>query len=283
MTDYLFITGMSGAGRSSAAAVLEDLGWFVIDNIPVALISKVVDLASRNDDANRVAFVIGRFGGETPEDVANEIRALRQHGDNARVLFLESTDEALITRFESTRRRHPVSDESVGTAIARERKLLLVLRDLSDIVLDTSNLNIHDLKRRLTELFSVNTVAGRLTITVVSFGFSYGTPRDVDLLFDCRFLPNPHWITELRPHTGLEEPVRDYVLGQPDTQEFLTKLTSLFSFLVPAYENEGKSYLTVALGCTGGRHRSVVLAEELSRYFGKIGLQPKVVHRDVEK
>ncbi len=283
MTDYLFITGMSGAGRSSAAAVLEDLGWFVIDNMPSSLISKVADLANRNSEATKVAFVIGRFGAETPDDVANEILTLRQHGDNARVLFLESTDEALINRFESTRRRHPVVDESVAAAIARERKMLMVLRDLSDVVLDTSSLNIHDLKRRITELFAITTTAARLTVTVVSFGFSYGTPRDVDLLFDCRFLPNPHWIPELRPHTGLEDPVRDFVLGQDDTKEFLDKMMALFGFLIPAYEHEGKSYLTVALGCTGGRHRSVVLAEELSRYFSKLGLQPKTVHRDVDK
>lgn len=281
MTDYLFITGMSGAGRSSAAAVLEDLGWFVIDNMPSALISKVADLAGRNSGAHKVAFIIGRFGSETPQDVANEITMLRQHGDNAQVLFLEATDEALINRFESTRRRHPVSDESVSTAIAMERNLLLALRELSNIVLDTSNLNIHDLKRRLTELFSTSFIAAKLTITVVSFGFSYGTPRDVDLLFDCRFLPNPHWIPELRAHTGLESPVRDFVLGQSDTKEFLEKLTALFGFLIPAYEHEGKSYLTVALGCTGGKHRSVVLAEELSSYFSKMGLQPKTVHRDV--
>lgn len=283
MTDYLFITGMSGAGRSSAAAVLEDLGWFVIDNMPVALISKVADLADRNKDADRVAFVIGRFGAETPEDVASEIQGLRQNGASARVLFLEATDEALITRFESTRRRHPLFEEAIGDAIASERRTLLVLRDLADVVLDTSNLNVHEFKRRLGELFSSTATKTQLTVTVVSFGFSYGTPRDVDLLFDCRFLPNPHWIPELRPHTGLEEPVRDYVLGQSDTQLFIHKLTELLDFLVPAYAHEGKSYLTVAVGCTGGRHRSVVLAEELSKYFADKGLEPKTVHRDVER
>ena len=157
------------------------------------------------------------------------------------------------------------------------------LRDLADVTIDTSRLNIHELRRRLTELFAGSGSSEKLLVTVVSFGFSYGTPRDVDLLFDCRFLPNPHWIPELRPHTGLEQPVRDYVLGKEDTKAFLAKLTDLFDFLVPAYENEGKSYLTVAIGCTGGRHRSVVLAEELASYFRTKGLEPRTMHRDVDR
>ncbi|MDA8397769.1 MAG: RNase adapter RapZ [Actinomycetota bacterium] len=283
MTDYLFITGLSGAGRSSAAAVLEDLGWFVIDNMPVALIPKVAELADMNRDADRVAFVIGRFGTETPEDVAREIGSLRGLWPSTRVLFLEATDEVIVNRFESTRRRHPLSDEAVSEAISRERVLMQALRDLADVTIDTSRLNIHELRRRLTELFAGSGSNDKLLVTVVSFGFSYGTPRDVDLLFDCRFLPNPHWIPELRPHTGLEQPVRDYVLGKEDTKAFLAKLTDLFDFLVPAYENEGKSYLTVAIGCTGGRHRSVVLAEELASYFRGKGLEPRTMHRDVER
>ncbi|MDA8386251.1 MAG: RNase adapter RapZ [Actinomycetota bacterium] len=283
MTDYLFITGLSGAGRSSAAAVLEDLGWFVIDNMPVALIPKVAELADMNRDADRVAFVIGRFGTETPEDVAREISSLRGLWPSTRVLFLEATDEVIVNRFESTRRRHPLSDEAVSEAISRERVLMQALRDLADVTIDTSRLNIHELRRRLTELFAGSGSNDKLLVTVVSFGFSYGTPRDVDLLFDCRFLPNPHWIPELRPHTGLEQPVRDYVLGKEDTKAFLAKLTDLFDFLVPAYENEGKSYLTVAIGCTGGRHRSVVLAEELASYFRGKGLEPRTMHRDVER
>ena len=283
MTDYLFITGLSGAGRSSAAAVLEDLGWFVIDNMPVALIPKVAELADMNRDADRVAFVIGRFGTETPEDVAREISSLRGLWPSTRVLFLEATDEVIVNRFESTRRRHPLSDEAVSEAISRERVLMQALRDLADVTIDTSRLNIHELRRRLTELFAGSGSNDKLLVTVVSFGFSYGTPRDVDLLFDCRVLPNPHWIPELRPHTGLEQPVRDYVLGKEDTKAFLAKLTDLFDFLVPAYENEGKSYLTVAIGCTGGRHRSVVLAEELASYFRGKGLEPRTMHRDVER
>ena len=283
MTDYLFITGMSGAGRSSAAAVLEDLGWFVIDNMPVALIPKVADLADMNKDADRVVFVIGRFGTETPDDVATEIEALRSKATSARVLFLEATDEALISRFESTRRRHPLLDEAVGDAIARERSMLRVLRDLADVIVDTSAFNIHEFRRRLSELFATSVAQDKLIVTVVSFGFSYGAPRDVDLLFDCRFLPNPHWIPELRSHTGLEEPVREYVMAQSDTRLFIQKLTDLFDFLVPAYEHEGKSYLTVAVGCTGGKHRSVVLAEELSKYFAEKGLEPRTMHRDVAR
>ncbi len=283
VTDYLFITGLSGAGRSSAAAALEDLGWFVIDNIPISLIPKVAELADMNRDADRVAFVLGRSGAETPEDAAREINALRDAWPRTRVLFLEATDEVIVTRFESTRRRHPLSDDAVSEAIARERVIMQPLRDLADVTIDTSRLNIHDLRRRMNELFAGGGSDEKLLVTVVSFGFSYGTPRDVDLLFDCRFLPNPHWIPELRPHTGLEQPVRDYVLSKEDTKAFLAKLTDLFDFLVPAYENEGKSYLTVAIGCTGGRHRSVVLAEELATYFRAKGLEPRTMHRDVDR
>ena len=283
VTDYLFITGLSGAGRSSAAAALEDLGWFVIDNIPISLIPKVAELADMNRDADRVAFVIGRSGAETPEDAAREINALRDAWPRTRVLFLEATDEVIVTRFESTRRRHPLSDDAVSEAIARERVIMQPLRDLADVTIDTSRLNIHELRRRMNELFAGVGSDEKLLVTVVSFGFSYGTPRDVDLLFDCRFLPNPHWIPELRPHTGLEQPVRDYVLAKEDTKAFLAKLTDLFDFLVPAYENEGKSYLTVAIGCTGGRHRSVVLAEELAAYFRAKGLEPRTMHRDVDR
>ena len=283
MTEYLFIVGMSGAGRSSGAAALEDLGWFVIDNMPVSLISKVSELADRNNNAEKVVFVVGRYGHETIDGVRSEIEHLRYLGAKVRVLFLEATDEALITRFESTRRRHPLGDEGVAASIDKERKLLMPLREIADIIIDTSALNIHELRRRLSELFSGVGESTALTLTVVSFGFSYGTPRDVDLLFDCRFLPNPHWIPELRPHTGLEDPVKNYVMDQPDTIEFLEKLRSLFDFLLPAYEKEGKSYLTVAVGCTGGRHRSVVVANQLAEYFSSRSISPRVIHRDVDR
>ncbi|MDA8197363.1 MAG: RNase adapter RapZ [Actinomycetota bacterium] len=283
MTEYLFIVGMSGAGRSSGAAALEDLGWFVIDNMPVSLISKVSELADRNNNAEKVVFVIGRYGHETIDGVRAEIEHLRYLGAKVRVLFLEATDEALITRFESTRRRHPLGEEGVAASIVKERQLLMPLREIADIIIDTSSLNIHELRRRLSELFTGASESRSLTLTVVSFGFSYGTPRDVDLLFDCRFLPNPHWIAELRPHTGLEDPVKDYVMEQPDTIEFLERLRSLFDFLLPAYEKEGKSYLTVAVGCTGGRHRSVVVANQLAEYFGSRSIAPRVIHRDVDR
>ncbi|MDA8027249.1 MAG: RNase adapter RapZ [Actinomycetota bacterium] len=283
MTEYLFIVGMSGAGRSSGAAALEDLGWFVIDNMPVSLISKVSELADRNSNAEKVVFVVGRYGYEAIDGVRAEIEHLRYLGANVRVLFLEATDEALITRFESTRRRHPLGDEGVAVSIDKERKLLMPLREIADIIVDTSSLNIHELRRRISELFSGAGESTALTITVVSFGFSYGTPRDVDLLFDCRFLPNPHWIPELRPHTGLEDPVKNYVMEQPDTIEFLEKLRSLFDFLLPAYEKEGKSYLTIAVGCTGGRHRSVVVANQLAQYFSDRSISPRVIHRDVDR
>ena len=283
MTDYLFITGMSGAGLSTVAAALEDLGWFVIDNMPVSLVPKVAELADTNRDADRVAFVIGRFHTETPEEVASQIADLRSTWPNTRVLYLEATDESIINRFESTRRRHPLDDGTVAEAIARERRMLEAVREVADIVVDTSAYNIHELRRRVSELFATAGEKGRMVISVVSFGFSFGTPRDVDMVLDCRFLPNPHWVPELRAHTGLEKPVRDYVLAQETTKIFIDKLHDLFDFLVPAYESEGKTYLTLAIGCTGGRHRSVVLAEEIASFLASKGLEPRTLHRDIDR
>ncbi|MDQ1445653.1 MAG: RNase adapter protein RapZ [Acidimicrobiaceae bacterium] len=284
VSEFLIITGMSGAGRSTAADTFEDGGWFVIDNMPPALIGKVADLVTRPaSDMERVALVAGRGGPDYVDDLTTEIAALRVAGHDVRILFLDAPDDVLVRRFEGTRRRHPLVAESVAQGIKRERELLEPIKSQADVVVDTGDLNVHQLRGRLIDLFERNDPNVGMQTTVVSFGYKYGIPLDVDLVFDCRFLPNPHWIDELRPLTGLDEPVREYVLAQPDTQDFLAKLDDLLGLLLPAYLKEGKAYLTVAVGCTGGRHRSVVLAEELAHVVEGHGFKPTLLHRDVQR
>jgi UPF0042 nucleotide-binding protein len=284
MAEYLIVAGMSGAGRSTAAATLEDLGWFVIDNLPPALIGKISELASEpGSDLDRFCFVVGRGGADSVNELSPAITALRASGARVRVLFLDAADEVLVRRFEGTRRRHPVEAEGVLEAIVSERTLLQSIRDDSDVVLDTTDLNVHELRARLVELFAGSEAESGMSTAVVSFGYKHGLPLDVDLVLDCRFLPNPHWVEGLREHTGLDDDVREYVLGRPEAQEFLERLDSLFGFLLPAYAREGKSYLSVAIGCTGGRHRSVAIAEELARRFRQHGVDPTVHHRDIDR
>jgi UPF0042 nucleotide-binding protein len=282
MSEYLVVTGMSGAGRSTAAATLEDLGWFVIDNMPSALISKVSELVDgAGSEMERVAFVVGRGGGDL-DDVLPAVDALIGR-NRVRILFLDAADDVLIRRFEGTRRRHPQAARGVVDSIADERALLSGLRDRADLVIDTGELNTNQLRSRLLEVFGDEETGSTMQTSVVSFGFKHGVPLDVDLMFDCRFLPNPYWDETLRSHSGLEPQVRAYVLDRPETLHFLDKLEDLLTMLIPAYIKEGKSYLTVAMGCTGGRHRSVVLAEELSRRLDGRGLPTTVFHRDVDR
>ncbi len=283
MSEYLVVTGMSGAGRSTAGATLEDLGWFVIDNMPSALISKVSELVDgTGSELERVAFVVGRGGGDL-DDVLPAVDALEAGRNRVRILFLDAADDVLIRRFEGTRRRHPQAARGVVDSIADERQLLSGLRDRADLVIDTGDLNTNQLRTRLMEVFGEEEPGSTMQTSIVSFGFKHGIPRDVDLLFDCRFLPNPYWDEALRSHSGLEPEVRAFVLERPETTEFLDKLDDLLTMLIPAYIREGKSYLTVAMGCTGGRHRSVVLAEELARRLDGRGLPTTVFHRDVER
>ena len=284
MAEYLIVGGLSGAGRSSAAATLEDLGWFVIDNLPAPLIGKVAELASHpGSELERFCFVVGRGGAESVVDLAPTVGALRSTGARVRVLFLDAADEVLVRRYEGTRRRHPLEAEGVLEAIRAERSLLGPLRDEADVVVDTSDTNVHELKARLVELFGSREAPGGMTTAVVSFGFKHGLPLDVDLVLDCRFLPNPHWVEHLRPQTGLDPEVRDYVLERPEAEEFLERLDDLLAFLLPAYAREGKAYLSIAVGCTGGRHRSVAVAEELARRIRLRGFDPNVFHRDVRR
>ena len=283
MSEYLVVTGMSGAGRSTAAATLEDLGWFVIDNMPSALIAKVSELVDgAGSEMERVAFVVGRGGGDL-DDVLPAVDALIAGRNRVRILFLDAPDDVLIRRFEGTRRRHPQAARGVVDSIADERELLSGLRDRADLVVDTGELNTNQLRTRLLEVFGNEESGGAMQTSVVSFGFKHGVPLDVDLMFDCRFLPNPYWDEALRSLSGLDPDVRAYVLDRPETRQFLDQLDGLLATLVPAYMKEGKSYLTVAMGCTGGRHRSVVLAEELSRRLESHGLPTTVFHRDVDR
>lgn len=283
MAEYLIITGLSGAGRSQAGATLEDLGWFVIDNMPTALITKVAELVAQpSSETTRVALVVGRDAGQVGKLEA-AIRQLRETGDRVRLLFLEASDEVLVRRFEGTRRRHPLGQEAVTAAIALERGRMAHLREAADIVIDTSELNVNQLRERLIDLFTGAESEIATQISVMSFGFKHGVPIDADNVFDCRFLPNPHWVEHLRPLTGLDDEVRRYVLDQPAAKEFLARLEELLVFLLPAYVHEGKSYLTIALGCTGGRHRSVALAEEVGKRIRSHDFDAIVYHRDVNR
>jgi RNase adapter protein RapZ len=284
MTEFLLITGLSGAGRSNAANTFEDLGWFVIDNLPPALIGKVAELVrAPGSTTERVALVVGSGPLlEYLDELPNSLEALRSTGSRVRILFLEASDEVLIRRYENTRRPHPLAAERVSEAIDLERQALDEVKAQADVVLDTTDLNVHQLRDRLLEIFA-HDAEHDLQTNVVSFGFKYGVPLDVDMVFDCRFLPNPHWVDELRPQTGLDDPVRDYVLDQPETAEFLGKVDDLLGLLLPAFVKEGKSYLSIAVGCTGGRHRSVVIADELAKLLAKRGFEPTVQHRDINR
>jgi UPF0042 nucleotide-binding protein len=282
VAQFVVVTGLSGAGRSQAGAALEDLGWYVMDNIPTALITKVVDLVSgTGPEAQRVALVVGRDAGQLG-DLQAAIGQLRASGEAVKVLFLDASDEVLVRRFEGTRRRHPLGQEGVLEAIFDERQRLEAIKEMADVVVDTSELNVNQLRERLADLFGGDE-ATAMQILVMSFGFKHGVPIDVDNVLDVRFLPNPYWVEEMRPLTGLDEPVRRYVLGQPEAKEFLERADYLLKFLVPAYVKEGKSYLTIAIGCTGGRHRSVVLVEEIADRLRKMGYNPSTIHRDVER
>jgi len=301
MSRFVVVAGMSGAGRSTAAAAMEDLGWFVIDNLPPELIATVAELAdrprtgSRSPEAapladgdrgvpsGRTALVVGRGGSDDPGDVIRQLDVLRTGGHQVRVLFLDAPDDVLVRRFEASRRRHPLPGRGMELSVADERRRLAELRDQADVVIDTGDLNVNQLRGRVIELFGSDARADRMHTSIVSFGFKYGVPLDPDMLLDCRFLPNPHWVEELRPQSGLEDPVRRYVLDRPETQEFVEKVDDLVRTLVPAYEREGKSYLTIALGCTGGRHRSVALAEELAGRLRSHGVTASVFHRDMDR
>jgi RNase adapter protein RapZ len=281
MADIVVITGLSGAGRTNAAADLEDQGWYVVDNLPTSLVRTIVDLASVPGSAiERLALVVGTSPQQA--DILDAIDGLRSGGHRVRIVYLETSTPELVKRYGSTRRRHPLAeDSSLLEAIARERELLEPVKAQADIVIDTTALTIHQLKARLTELFAEESTTAGMQTAIVSFGYKHGLPLDVDIVLDCRFLPNPFWDERLRHLTGLDPAVRDYVLDQPETEPFVERIEDLLVLLVPAFEKEGKSYLTIAFGCTGGQHRSVTVAEEVARRLVRRGVALRVQHRDL--
>jgi UPF0042 nucleotide-binding protein len=281
VAEIVLITGMSGAGRSAAADVLEDLGWYVVDNLPSTLVETIVELASMpGSGIERLALVSGRNYGMVLDTVAS----LRAAGHRVTVLFLDAQDADLVRRYDATRRKHPLDGEAEGLveAIAMERRLLVATRDAADLVIDTSELNIHQLKERLVSAFD-DARTSRLQVAVESFGFKHGLPLDADIVMDVRFLPNPHWEDHLRPLTGHDAAVRDYVLDRAETAAFIGRLEDLLGTILPAYEAEGRSYLTIAIGCTGGRHRSVAIAEELAVRLRTRGTAARTTHRDITR
>jgi len=276
--DIVIVTGMSGAGRSTAAKSLEDLGWFVVDNLPPGLLPTMLDLADRASLAGIAAIVDVRSRAFST-DLKTAISSLGTRGVSPQVVFLEASDEALVRRFENVRRPHPMQGSGTITdGIAAERELLRAVRGDSDIVLDTSALNVHELRARMHDYFGGDSVTG-LRMNIVSFGYKYGLPVDADLVADCRFLPNPHWVPELRPLTGRDTAVRDYVLGQPPADAFVDAYLAVLDVSLPGFEREGKRYVTLAVGCTGGKHRSVAIAEQLAARL--TGRDVTVSHRDL--
>ncbi len=282
MTDIVIITGMSGAGRSTTAKSLEDLDWFVIDNLPPGLLPTMIDLSMRANGAlPRIAAVMDVRSRAFTTNLQASIRELSSRGIRPRVVFLEASDETLVRRFDSERRPHPLQEDGrVVDGIAAERELLRGVREEADLVLDTSALNVHELRARMRDFFGTGT-AVKMRASVVSFGYKYGLPVDADLVADCRFLPNPRWIDALAPLTGQDERVREYVLTQPGATEFLDGYAAMLRIIFDGYTRQGKQYVTLAVGCTGGKHRSVVMAEQIAARLEQDGVGIQVVHRDL--
>jgi UPF0042 nucleotide-binding protein len=282
--DFVVITGMSGAGKSYAIKCFEDMGFFCVDNLPTTLIPTFADLTSRSiQQIRRVALGVDVREGEYLSHLLDAIGELKSRRHSVEVLFLEASDEALVRRYHETRRRHPLAEGNVLEGIGAERKAMANLREIADRIIDTSSLTVHQLKALLIELYVAPKARPGLAASLVSFGFKHGIPFDADLVFDVRFLPNPHFVEALRPKDGRDAEVRDFVFKHEQSGELMTRLKDLLTFLLPCYEREGKAYLTVAIGCTGGRHRSVAFVEELRGFLGGLGFAPTVVHRDVER
>jgi UPF0042 nucleotide-binding protein len=280
--DIVVITGMSGAGRSTAAKSLEDLDWFVADNLPPDLLPTMLDLARRAQGAvPRIAAVVDVRSRAFSTDLKSVVGDLDTRGARPYVVFLEASDETLVRRFESVRRPHPLQEGGrVVDGIAAERELLQGVRGEADLVLDTTDLNVHELRQRMRDTFGADEDTA-LRVNVVSFGYKYGLPVDADMVADCRFLPNPHWVPELAPLTGQDSRVRDYVLGQPGAAEFLDAYTAALSVTLAGYQREGKHFATLAVGCTGGKHRSVAMAEQIAARLAATWPRIRVVHRDL--
>lgn len=284
-SEIVLVTGMSGAGRSTVAHAMEDLGWYVVDNLPPALLPNLCELTGST--VNKIAVVIDVRGRQFFDELNGALAQLGEVGIARRILFIDAADDVLVRRFESTRRPHPLQgSDRIVDGIAKERERLRDVRSLADLIIDSSSFNIHQLEKKVEEIFHSEGDAD-LRVNVLSFGYKYGIPVDADLVMDCRFIANPHWIPELRPLNGLDQPVSDHVLGTANTQEFLSRYQLLFETMATGFFAEGRKYLTLAIGCTGGKHRSVAIAEELSKRLNEksdiggrtIVAQP--IHRDL--
>ncbi|MCU1606626.1 MAG: uncharacterized protein JWP46_3091 [Modestobacter sp.] len=279
--DVVVVTGLSGAGKNSAGRVLEDLGFFVVDNLPPALLQPMVELGARGD-VRRFAAVVDVRSRAFSTDLQESIRLLAESGHRPRVVYVHARNEVLVRRYESVRREHPLQGSGrLIDGIDAERTLLTGIAGEADLWVDTSDLNVHQLRATLESAFVGHDATPTVVATVLSFGFKYGLPLDADLVVDARFLPNPHWVPELRQMTGRDPEVRDYVLGQDDAEAFLDRYTEVLRLLVPGYRREGKRYLTLAVGCTGGKHRSVAIAEEFARRLTAEGVPATARHRDL--
>lgn len=281
--ELLILSGMSGAGRSTVAHALEDLGWYVVDNLPPALLPSLAEQTGSSHAA--LAVVVDVRGGKFFDELIDALSQLKESAIPYRLLFLDATDQALVQRFESTRRPHPLqAKDRIVDGIARERAKLEEIRALADVVIDTSNLNVHQLEKRTSEIFAAGLLP-TLRINVLSFGYKYGIPVDSDLVLDCRFIPNPHWVPELRPLTGLDAAVSKKVLESEGVSDFVHSYVDVVRKMIPGYLREGKKYVTIAIGCTGGKHRSVAVAEEISRQLttssAELEISAHATHRDV--
>lgn len=279
----LVVTGMSGAGRSTAAKILEDLGYTVIDNLPPQLLQTAVNAHDIPEAHKHLSVVIDSRGGLSLEELRHAILELEREGILTRIVFLDAEDDVIVQRYEENRRPHPLGYDTIAESIEAERELLQDLREMADVVVDTSELNVHQLRERLTAQFSEDEMTRPMRVSVRSFGFKHGAPRDADLVLDVRFLPNPHWVEELRELRGTDDRVSAYVLESEGAKEFVDRIDDLLAFLIPRFQSEGKSYLSIAVGCTGGHHRSVAIAEELEKRITEHGVYAAVRHRDIDK
>jgi|UniRef100_UPI00404B660D RNase adapter protein RapZ len=282
--ELLILTGMSGAGRSTVAHSLEDLGWYVVDNLPPSLLPALAKQSS-DGELPALAVVVDVRGGKFFDDLNSALANLKKDGIAFRLLFLDASDQSLVARFESTRRPHPLQGgDRISDGIDRERAKLHELRESADVVIDTSNLNVHQLAKRTSEIFAEGMIEG-VRLNILSFGYKYGIPVDADLVLDCRFIPNPHWVPELRPLTGLDQAVSDRVFSNEGVTEFVGDYVKLIKDMLPGYIREGKKYLTIAIGCTGGKHRSVAISTEIAKQLGQTGtdlaISAHAVHRDL--
>ena len=281
--EVLLLVGMSGAGRSASSNVFEDLGYYVIENLPPDLVESVVDSNDVAESNRQLVLTVDARDGFAQGELNKSLDRLSQSGVLTRIIFLDADTETLIERYEENRRHHPMGQESLSQSVQLERDLLKPIRELADLVIDTTDMNVHDLRKRIIEGFQGEATNQDLKISVTSFGFKNGSPRDADLVLDVRFLPNPHWREELRSSTGQSPMVRNYVLSFEDAQIFLDKAKDLVEFLLPRFTSEGKSYVGIAIGCTGGKHRSVVMTEEIGNWLKNDGKDAVIIHRDMKE